>query len=138
MSTESQVFLNLVFLDDLDEVWPQFLLHHYTTIQQRDYIQKIKEESSEKGTAVVQIDFAENYDFISQNEIQSAHWGHEQATIFTIYIKMGSGHRNLAVISDYMHHTTEFVHFAQSKSLRSSFEVFLTSPTRFHHTIHKI
>jgi len=122
LSATSQLFLTLAFLEDLDEIWAQFLVHHFTTIQQRDYIKKIKEESGEEGTAVVQIDFAENYSLISQNEIQSAHWGHEQATIFTVHIKMGSGHRNLAIISNYMHHTTEFVYYAQSKSMVRNFE----------------
>lgn len=32
---------------------------------------------------VLQVDFAENATIVSQNEIQSAHWAHGQATIFT-------------------------------------------------------
>lgn len=102
-------------LDSLDELWPQLLFHHYTTVEQRDYISKIKDASSEHDTVVVQMDFAENFSLISQTEIQSAHWAHRQATIFTVHIKMGKGHRNLAIISDYMHHTTEFVYYAQGE-----------------------
>ena len=37
---------------------------------------------------------------------------------------MGSGHRNLAIISDCMHYTTEFVYFAQSKSMSTSLKQF--------------
>jgi hypothetical protein len=103
-------------LDALNELWPHFLLHHYTTIQQRDFIRQIKESSSETGLAVVQLDFAENFSLITQTEIQSAHWAHRQATIFTVHVKMGAGHRNLAIISDYMQHTTEFVYYAQSNA----------------------
>ena len=110
-----RLFLTLAMLDSLDELWPQFLLHHYTTVQQRDYIRHIKDASSENGVAVVQLDFAENFSLISQTEIQSAHWSHHQATIFTVHIKLGAGHRNLAIISNYMQHTTEFVYCAQSK-----------------------
>lgn len=114
-----RLFLTLAMLDSLNELWPQFLLHHYTTIQQRDYIRQIKDASSENRVAVVQLDFAENFSLISQTEIQSAHWIHRQATIFTVHIKLGAGHRNLAIISNYMQHTTEFVYYAQSKcSLR--------------------
>lgn len=102
-------------LDELDSLWSHFLLHHFCTIQQRSYIKLIKDQSSDDNIAVVQLDFAENFSLISQTEIQSAHWGHLQATIFTIHVKMGSGHRNLCIISDYMHHTTEFVYYAQGK-----------------------
>ncbi|KAJ8884159.1 hypothetical protein PR048_016016 [Dryococelus australis] len=37
--------------------------------------------SSEDCT--LQIDFAENFSIIQRNEIQSAHWSHQQVTIFT-------------------------------------------------------
>lgn len=32
---------------------------------------------------VIQIDFAENYSTVFQDEIQSAHWSHGHVTIFT-------------------------------------------------------
>jgi hypothetical protein len=103
----------MTLLEKFDSLWPKLLIHHFYTIEQREYIKKIKAESSEKGIAVVQLDFAENFSLISQTAIQSSYWGQKQATIFTVHVKMGSGHRNLAFISDYMKHTTEFVYQAQ-------------------------
>jgi hypothetical protein len=100
-------------LEKFDSLWAKFLIHHFYTIQQRDFIKTIKKNSSERGTAVIQLDFAENFTLFSQAAVQSSYWGQKQATIFTVHIKMGSGHRNLAFISDYMKHTTEFVYQAQ-------------------------
>ncbi|CAF3187703.1 unnamed protein product [Rotaria sp. Silwood2] len=100
-------------LEKLDSLWSKFLIHSFYTIEQREYIKKIKLESSEKGTAVVQLDFAENFTLLSQAAVQSAYWSQKQASIFTVHIKMGTGHRNLVFISDYMKHTTEFVYQTQ-------------------------
>ena len=100
-------------LDKIDFLWPKLLLHHFHTIEQHDYIKKIKAESSDNGTAIVQLDFVQNFTFFSQAAVQSSYWGQQQATIFTVHVKLGKGHRNLAFISDYMKHTTEFVHQAQ-------------------------
>ena len=67
-------------------------------------MKKIKEDSSEMGTAVVQLDFAENFTLFSQAAVQSSYWSQKQVTIFTALIKMGSGHRNLVFIRNYMKH----------------------------------
>lgn len=101
------------FLEKFDSLWDKFLIHQYVTIAQREFIKKIKTESSENGTAVVQIDFAENFTLFSQSAVQSSYWSQKQVTIFTVHIKMGSGHRNLVFISNYMTHTTEFVYHCQ-------------------------
>lgn len=100
-------------LEKFDSLWAKFLIHHFYTIQQRDYITKIKTESSENGFAVVQLDFAQNFTLFSQSAIQSSYWSQKQVSIFTVHIKFGKGHRNLAFISDYMKHTTEFVYQCQ-------------------------
>jgi pullulanase/glycogen debranching enzyme len=101
-------------IEKFDSLWSKFLIHHYITIEQREYIKKIKIESSDHGTAVVQLDFAENFTLFSQSAVQSSYWSQIQATIFTVHIKMGTGHRNLVFISDYMKHTTEFVYECQT------------------------
>jgi hypothetical protein len=59
------------------------------------------------------MDFAENYTFVRQREVQAAHWNNQQATVFTIHIKIGQRHKNIVIISDYMHHDTAFVYCAQ-------------------------
>lgn len=103
----------LTLLDKFDCLWDKFLIHHLITIEQRDYIKKIKLESSDKGTAVIQLDFAENFVLFSQTAVQSSFWGQQHATIFTVHVKIGTGHRNIVFISDYLKHTTEFVYQAQ-------------------------
>ncbi|CAF4337243.1 unnamed protein product [Rotaria socialis] len=60
-----------------------------------------------------EIDFAENYSFLRQREVQAAHWNNQQATLFIIHIKIGSEQKNMVIISDYMRHDTAFVHCAQ-------------------------
>ena len=50
--------------------------------QQSKLFRKSKEIIVE-GEAVLQIDFAENYAAVTQDEVQSAHWNHHQIMIFT-------------------------------------------------------
>ncbi|CAF4173888.1 unnamed protein product [Rotaria magnacalcarata] len=78
------------FLEKLDALWSKFLVHHFYTIEQREYIKKIKNESSEKGTAIIQLDFAQNFTLVSQSSVQSSYWSQKQATLFTVHIKMGN------------------------------------------------
>ena len=61
----------------------------------------------------MQIDFAENYKFVRQRAPQSAHWNTDQATLFTIHFKIGTEHRCMVIISDYMSHDSKFVWLAQ-------------------------
>jgi hypothetical protein len=100
-------------LDQLNSRWPVFVTHTYVTRQQRDYIKFIKINSSVTTFAVVHMDFAENFAFVVQKEIQSAYWSKKQATVYTIVIKIGSNHRNMVIISNRMVHDTSFVYCVQ-------------------------
>lgn len=100
-------------LQEVDNIWSTYVKHCYYTRQQRDYIAMIKEQSSFITYALVQIDFAQNFCFITQQEIQSAYYSRKQAALFTIYMKIGSDHRNMVIISDYLPHDTRFVYCAQ-------------------------
>ena len=55
-----------------------FLIHTY--VQMDTLISKCDGEN-----VVLQVDFSENAIIASQNETQSAHWCHGQATLFTAY-----------------------------------------------------
>lgn len=59
------------------------------------------------GNAVLQIDYAENYSLISQDEIQSAHWGHSQVTLFTACVWYPEGVKSYVVVSDDLTHSKE-------------------------------
>ncbi len=100
-------------LDEIDEQWKAFLLHSYYNREQRTYINDIRLQSSDTSFVVVQLDFSENYSIIRQREVQAAHWNNLQATLFTIHVTIGTSHKNVVIISDYMHHDTAFVYCAQ-------------------------
>ena len=100
-------------LTEIEERWPLFLLHTYINRQQRDYIKKLRIQSSDKTFVVAQIDFSMNYTLIPQREVQQGFFSQHQVTMFTMHLTIGQEHRNLAVISDHMEHTTVFVFCAQ-------------------------
>lgn len=100
-------------LDEIDDKWSSFLVHSYLNREQRNYINDLKAKSNYSSYTVVQMDFAENYTFLRQREVQAAHWNNQQATLFTVHIKIGNEHKNMVIISDYMRHDTAFVHCAQ-------------------------
>jgi hypothetical protein len=56
------------------------------------------------GKAVLQIDFSENASIIQQDEIQTAHWSHEQVTIFTAVVWCNDRKWSYAIVSDYLEH----------------------------------
>lgn len=53
----------------------------------------------------MQIDFAENFALTAQDEIQSAHWHHEQVTVFTGMAWLSDKQvYSFAIISNYLSH----------------------------------
>ena len=111
LETVSGTSIGLLY--EIDEGWKAFVHHAFINQQQRKYIEEIREKSSDSGFLVVQVDFAENYKFVRQREPQSAHWNTDQATLFTTHFKIGSQHRCMVLISDYMDHDSKFVWLAQ-------------------------
>ena len=59
-----------------------------------------------------------NYTLIRQREVQQGFFSQHQVTLFTIHLIIGQEHRNLAIISDHMEHTTAFVYCAQKIFVR--------------------
>ena len=100
-------------MEEVDDLWSNFITHSFYTHKQRDYIVLIKEISSIITFAVAQLDFAQNFSFIIQKEVQSAYYSRQQAAILTVYIKIGEEHPNMVFISDYLTHDTRFVYCAQ-------------------------
>lgn len=74
-------------IEQFNTIWPAFITHSYCTRQQREHIKSIRVDSSFTTFVVIQLDFAENFSFIVQKEIQSAYWNKKQATVFTVFIK---------------------------------------------------
>ncbi|CAF5114774.1 unnamed protein product, partial [Rotaria sp. Silwood1] len=102
-------------LDKIDEQWPIILKHHYIKEKQKQYIHDIKKKSSNQDYVVVTCDFSENYTLIPHREVQQAHYYQQQIALFTIHIKIGDLHMNIAGISDYLDHDTTFVYCCQQK-----------------------
>jgi hypothetical protein len=100
-------------LTEIGDKWDAFILHVHNNRQQREYIKELREKSNEKTFVVAQIDFSMNYTLVRQREVQQGFFSYRQATLFTIHLTVGQEQRNLAIISDYMEHTTSFVYCAQ-------------------------
>ena len=100
-------------MEEIDDLWPNFITHSFYTHKQRDYIAFIKEMSSITTFTFVQLDFAQNFSFVIQREVQSAYYSRQQAAILTVYIKIGEEHRNMVFISENLTHDTRFVYCAQ-------------------------
>jgi hypothetical protein len=102
-----------ILLQEIDNLWSNFITHHFYTHKQREYIVLLKDESRFNTYIVIQLDFAQNFAFVIQQEVQCAFYYRQQATLFTVYIKVGDEHRNMVIISDSLTHDNKFVHAAQ-------------------------
>lgn len=108
------------FIDDFLETLLKLKTHAFISNQQKEHYSEIKENLTE-GHVVANCDFAENYSFIIQDEIQSFHWTTTQATIhpFIIYYKWEGKLKNLqyVFISDCLEHNTVAFYVFQKKLL---------------------
>ena len=59
--------------------------HSYTTAAQSNYLKSLKETLS-KNEIIVLGDFAENYTFLVQDEIQGMHWNNQQYSLHPLVI----------------------------------------------------
>ena len=89
--------------------------HHFTAKAQSSYLRHLK-ECLPVGTAVVLLDFAENYSFICQDAVQGFHWETSQATLhpFVVYYRELPSNDlcclSLCIISDDREHVAGTVH----------------------------
>ena len=111
-------------LTEIKEKWSTFLLHTHCNRQQRECIKDLRSQPTDKSFVVAQIDFSMNYTLIHQLQVQKGFFSQHQATWFTIHLIIGNEQSNLAIISNYMEHTTAFVYCAQKFSSNSSRRTF--------------
>ncbi|CAF1461704.1 unnamed protein product, partial [Adineta ricciae] len=100
-------------ISEIEERWPSFLLHTHINREQCEFIKDLRSKSTNASFVVAQIDFSMNYTLIRQREVQQGFFSQHQVSLFTIHLTIGDEHKNLAIISNYMEHTTAFVHCAQ-------------------------
>lgn len=90
-------------ISKLKEQAPAFKKHSNIKNVQSKFF-KDKKDSIGSNECILQIDFAENYALISQDEIQSAHWRHSQVTIFTACAWLDGKLKSFAIVSDELCH----------------------------------
>ncbi|CAF4972949.1 unnamed protein product [Rotaria magnacalcarata] len=99
-------------LIEMEHQWSKFIMHSYITHAQFEHIRNLK-QSLASDSALVHMDFAENYALEVQNEVMSKHWSTKQAALFTIQIRTNNEIINIVIVSDYLSHDTTFVSCAQ-------------------------
>ena len=87
--------------------------HSFVSRSQSRFL-KARKEAMDDKTCIILLDFAENYHYLVQDEIQSFHWNKDQCTVHpvVIYYKNENNelvHRCLCIISDDLDHETSFV-----------------------------
>ena len=96
-------------------------LHHFTAKVQAQHLRNLKENLSE-GTAVILVDFAENYSFQVQDAIQGFYWKNVQATLHPIVVYTRDRGEvkahSFCFISDHSKHDTNTVHTFLSHILK--------------------
>ena len=84
----------------------KFKVHVFVKNEQALYFEE-KKKSLEVGDAVMQVDYAENYSLITQDEVKSTHWHHAQAAIFTCCIWLKNSTFSYAIVSDDLTHSKQ-------------------------------
>jgi hypothetical protein len=111
------------FFEYLSEQLIKLKTHHFIAKQQSSYL-RAKKESLLETECIVLGDFAENYTFVVQDEIQSYHWVNLQATLhpYTIYYKSTTSNilktKSFCIISDHLKHNADSVFSFQSRLLQ--------------------
>ncbi|XP_063219709.1 uncharacterized protein LOC134529494 [Bacillus rossius redtenbacheri] len=112
IKTEGQLVVEKVssslqnLVTQLNTYIPNFKKHVFVKCEQARYFED-KKNNLRKGEAVMQVDFAENYSIISQDEVQSAHWQHSQVTIFTCCLWFEDMAFSYVVVSDDVSHSKQ-------------------------------
>ena len=92
---------------ELKKQLKHFLVH---TFVKRKQMAKMDEliEACNVENVVLQVDFSENVSIVTQREVQSAHWSHGQATLFTGHAWISNGDEKKAesfvIVSDDLTH----------------------------------
>ena len=105
------------FIDALIYEVDKLTKHSFISRSQAQYLKKLKKEI-DGSTCIVLLDFAENYHYVIQDEVQSYHWNRDQCTIHPVicyYLGVDGflASKSLCFISDDLLHDTSFVHEVQ-------------------------
>ena len=89
-------------LNALESKLKKFLFHYFINKQQTDAYNYCKNVSTEQTsrTAMVQMDFSENFSCNYQDEVSSAHWKTTSVTLFTVMIWFREYKISMVLLSD--------------------------------------
>lgn len=95
----------------------QLTAHSFIAKCQSTYLKECKEHL-DNNTCIILMDFAENYQYVIQDEIQSFHWNNQQCTLHPVVIYYRGPTNDVdvlsvCIISDDNEHDTCFVHEVQ-------------------------
>lgn len=101
------------FLENFCTQFEKLKIHDFVARKQSEFIKKKKETLTE-GEIMIQCDFAENYNFIAQNAVQSYYYNNDSATLYTVVVYYRSEgelqHKSIVIISDNHAHDSVAVH----------------------------
>ncbi|XP_065063917.1 uncharacterized protein LOC135690326 [Rhopilema esculentum] len=102
------------FIDKLCCQLDQITSHSFIAKSQASYLKRL-EETLNKDKVIVLLDFAENFQFVIQDEVQGYHWNQKQCTLHpvVIYYKENNGvigSTSLCFLSDDLEHDVHFVY----------------------------
>ena len=104
------------FIENLVYSIDSLTTHSFIARSQSQFL-KSRKEAIDNTTAIVLVDFAENYHYIVQDEIQGYHWNKDQCTIHpvVIYYKDNDklAYMSHSIILDDLKHDTTFIHEIQ-------------------------
>ena len=71
--------------------------------------QKASQDTQHDKSALIQIDFSENYMCVSQDEVQSAHWNQLQSSLFRAAVWHSGSLHSRVIASDDLTHSKDTV-----------------------------
>lgn len=103
-------------INELEVQLPKFKEHFFVKRVQQNHFDTTKNNLKE-NELVLQLDFAENYRILFQNEIQSAHFNYKQVSIFTCVAWTVNKTQSFAIISNSLKHSKIDVYIFLTKIL---------------------
>lgn len=106
------------FLEYFDAKLTRLISHEFVSLSQSKFLQDTKQNLKPNEFVVIS-DFAENYAYVIQSEIQAYHWVKKQCTLhpFSIYYKEGDILKtiSLVIVAESLEHNIVSVHLFQTK-----------------------
>ena len=91
--------------NQLSRQTPYFLQHTFVKrVQTEAFATEWESVKDDADKVVIQVDFAENFTTKTQNEIQSAYWAYNQATLSTVCAWEPGGAHSMVLVSNYLQH----------------------------------